>query len=79
MSTAEDIREKLLIFGLTPRQQEVAILAMRGLSNREIAGKLFVTEQTVKDHLHDIFRKARVHRRSEFTAKVLETFFQATI
>jgi DNA-binding CsgD family transcriptional regulator len=32
---------------------------------------LFVTEQTVKDHLRDVFKKMQVHRRSELVAKIL--------
>ncbi|TLY36473.1 MAG: response regulator transcription factor [Nitrospirae bacterium] len=36
-----------------------------GLTNREIAERLFITEQTVKNHLCDVFEKLNVHRRSE--------------
>ncbi len=59
-------------FGLTPRQEEVTLLVVRGLSNREIAEQLFIAEQTVKDHLRDIFEKAGVRRRSELAAKVFK-------
>jgi DNA-binding NarL/FixJ family response regulator len=41
------------------------------LSNREIADRLFITEQTVKDHLHDVFNHLKITRRSELTVKVL--------
>jgi two-component system NarL family response regulator len=44
---------------------------VRGLSNREIAERLFITEQTVKDHLRDVFEKAQVHSRSALIATVL--------
>lgn len=66
-----DLCERLEGFGLTKRQKEVALAAVRGLSNREIAEKLFVCEQTVKDHLHDIFERMHVRRRSELTARLL--------
>ncbi len=57
-------------FGLTPRQEEVTLLVVRGLSNREVAEQLFIAEQTVKDHLRDVFEKVGVRRRSELTAKI---------
>ncbi|MBI5746868.1 MAG: helix-turn-helix transcriptional regulator [Nitrospirae bacterium] len=57
--------------GLSPRQEEIASLVLQGFSNREIAERLFICEQTVKDHLRDIFEKIQVRRRSEFTAKIL--------
>ena len=56
---------------LSKRQAEVTLWVIRGLSNREIAKRLFITEQTVKDHLQDVFKKARVRRRSALIAKVL--------
>lgn len=66
-----DLQAKLGCWGLTPRQEEIVLWVVRGLSNREIAERLFIIEQTVKDHLHDIFEKVEVRRRSELIAKVL--------
>ena len=34
--------------------------------------RLFICEQTVKDHLHDVFEKVKIRRRSELAAKLLE-------
>ncbi len=58
-------------FGLTPRQEEVTLLVVRWMSNLEVAEQLFIAEQTVKDHLRDVFEKVGVRRRSELTAKIL--------
>lgn len=58
-------------YKLGHRESEVAVLAVQGLSNREIADILFICEQTVKDYLHDVFGKLKVKRRSELAAKVL--------
>lgn len=66
-----NLSSKLACFGLTPRQAEIALHVIWGFSNREIAEKVFITEQTVKDHLRDIFEKMKIHRRSEVGAKVL--------
>ncbi len=50
----------------------MALWVVRGLSNREIAERIFIAEQTVKDHLHDVFEKMKIHRRSELAAKLLD-------
>jgi DNA-binding CsgD family transcriptional regulator len=71
LRSKRDLRSKLADYGLSKRQQEVAICGIQGLSNRQIAERLFIAEQTVKDHLHDIFEMMKINRRSELAAKVL--------
>ncbi len=48
---------------LTKREQQVAALVCHGLSNKNIAYKLGVTEGTVKSHIHRIFQKLRMPNR----------------
>ena len=48
---------------LSKREQEVADLVCLGLSNKEVADKLFVIEKTIKFHLTNIFRKLRIRNR----------------
>ena len=55
---------------LTDREREVLDLLALGLTNKEIAEKLFITTNTVKRHLKAIFEKLDVHTRSAATAKV---------
>ena len=50
---------------LTDREIETLRLVARGLSNGEVAGSLWVTEQTVKFHLSNIFRKLGVSNRTQ--------------
>jgi two-component system nitrate/nitrite response regulator NarL len=48
---------------LTEREIEVANLIAQGVSNKEIADKLDITERTVKSHLNSIYNKTGVHSR----------------
>ena len=45
---------------LTPRERELVWLATEGLSNKEIARRIGVTEGTVKIHLHNVYQKLGV-------------------
>ena|GEM_PF-3356404 len=49
---------------LTAKEREVAALMARGLSNREIAGRLFISETTVKTHCSSVIRKLNAGGRS---------------
>jgi DNA-binding NarL/FixJ family response regulator len=64
------VKKKSRVAALTPRRRQVANLACRGFSNRQIAQKLGLTEGTVKIHMHAIYEKLDVHSRDELTAAV---------
>lgn len=55
---------------LTATEQKVAALLAEGLTNREIAERLFITPSTVKKHVSNIFCKLGVTRRSELAGAV---------
>ena len=57
--------------GLTQRESEVLSLLVGGLSNRAIAAKLVVSDDTVKTHLRGLYRKLEVNDRSGAVATAL--------
>jgi DNA-binding CsgD family transcriptional regulator len=64
---------RLTHYGLSPRQSEIAVWALRGLANGEIARRLCIGEQTVKEHCQEIYHRVGVHTRVQFLAEVLGT------
>jgi two-component system nitrate/nitrite response regulator NarL len=52
-----------LELGLTRRQQQLVPLICQGLTNKEIGSRLGISEQTVKNHVHDIMRRIGVNDR----------------
>lgn len=57
---------------LTPRETEVLIQLCKGKSYRTIAETLFISEETVRRHLKNIYRKLEVGSKSEAVAKALK-------
>ena len=49
--------------GLTPREYQVALMVGRGLSNKEVARGLGISDGTVKLHVHNIFQKLGARNR----------------
>ena len=50
---------------LSAREREIVALVAQGYKNKEMAEKMFISEQTVKNHLHNIFDKLGVSDRFE--------------
>ena len=75
----EQVRDRALAFPLpekptpdlrrplTPREREIAELAEQGLSNREIAEQLTISQATVARHIANIFRKLSISSREQLT------------
>ncbi|MHB1287578.1 MAG: LuxR C-terminal-related transcriptional regulator [Leptospirales bacterium] len=62
-AVTRSIRERLSSMGFSPRQAEITALILQGKSNRIVASDLGISEQTVKDHLRDIFNKFGLESR----------------
>ncbi len=78
------VREELRIAGARPRrpnfsgpdsltasERRVALMAAEGMSNRDIAGALFVTPRTVEQHLYNTYKKLGIQSRAEISAALL--------
>ena len=69
LSQREDAKK---IVKSSKRETEIVKMVASGLRNKEIAGLLFVSEGTVKTHLHTIYEKLSVHGRVELAMYALE-------
>ncbi len=56
---------------LSAREMEILLLVARGLSNREVASSLALSEATVKRHLANVYSRIGVHSRGEAVRKAL--------
>jgi DNA-binding CsgD family transcriptional regulator len=64
------------VYELTDREKEISQLVLRGNSTAEIASRLYVSEQTVQQHLKNIFDKTGVHSRRELVSKVFFAHYE---
>lgn len=75
----KELKTKLIMkkisqeFELTEREKEVLNLLLAGQSNQKIAKELFISINTVKKHLSNIYQKAKVKSRTELTALVFKS------
>jgi two-component system NarL family response regulator len=60
------------VASLTRREREVLTLVAQGASNKEVADRLYLTEGTVKNHLHKILDKLHLHNRVQATALAIQ-------
>lgn len=56
---------------LTPRERQICEALAKGLTNRELAEELGITEHTTRNHLRAIFRTLQAHTRGELIARYL--------
>ena len=72
-SLQECVDRGLALLDLTSRENELARLMLKGLSNKEIAQLVRISEKTVKQHISQLFEKARVASRAEFFSSIFPT------
>ena len=59
-------------YKMTPRENQIAQLICRGLSNEEIARRLEIKHGTVKTHIRNIYRKLWVHNKISMLLRFVE-------
>lgn len=68
----EVITDYFLQWGLTPAEKDVAMFAIKGMTNAEIASLRNSSEGTIKAHLNAVFRKADVTGRNQLVSLLVE-------
>ena len=59
------------VTNITERQREISALVTEGLSNKQIALRLNVSEGTIKIHLHNVYQRVGVRGRTALAAMLL--------
>lgn len=72
-SLREVVHERLHRYSLTPREEEIVYLLLQRYTNKQIAQRCYVSEQTVKDHLKHVYGKVDIHQRTALLARLLGT------
>jgi two-component system nitrate/nitrite response regulator NarL len=57
-----------MVQSLTSREQQIVLMVLEGISNKDIGRRLDLSEGTVKIHLHNVYRKLRVNNRTALAA-----------
>lgn len=78
LTFAESGRESPAQWNLSNKEREVVINVSQGLTNREIASRLFISEQTVKTHINNIFKKTSMTRRTQLVPLGIKLMSQSS-
>ncbi|HBA70673.1 MAG TPA: DNA-binding response regulator, partial [Geobacter sp.] len=62
---ADNTKDSIIAGCLSNKEREVVMNISQGLTNKEIASQLYISEQTVKTHINSIFKKLNMTRRTQ--------------
>ena len=71
-SAGDSARQRAEQYALTPREHDVLLLVAEGMTNKEIGGRLKITEDTVKKHVQNIIWKLRAADRTQAAIMALK-------
>ena len=57
---------------LTQREKEILVLITDGMTNEAMAEQLFISPQTVRNHIKNIYDKLQVHSRAQVVVKAIK-------
>lgn len=69
------LAENSMILDFTPREQEIVKLTAKGLTNKEIALRLHLSEISIKKHLYRIYRKVGVRGKTQLLIFAIKNNF----
>ncbi len=69
----EFVRKRLARYRLSPREEQVLLLLVRGFPNKEIASRCALSVETVKEYLKNIYNKIGTHGRTALLALLFGT------
>lgn len=72
-SSPDDASSHFIADSLTDRQQEIACLVAQGLTEGQIADRLYLSRATIHEHVRHIYERLEVHRRAELVAAVIRS------
>jgi two-component system nitrate/nitrite response regulator NarL len=67
-----DLQNTPSISSLTPREKEILLLVSKGLTNKQIAEQLFISENTVKNHMKNLLEKLNLENRVQLASYALK-------
>lgn len=70
-------RDQLVKYNISKREFEILQLISKGLSNQQIAEKLYLSQSTIKKHVSNLYFKLDVQRRTEAVKKAKELYLIA--
>lgn len=67
-----DLQNTPSMSSLTPREKEILLLVSKGLTNKQIANNLFISENTVKNHMKNLLEKLKLDNRVQLASYALK-------
>ncbi|MFD2444372.1 response regulator [Bacillus sp. CGMCC 1.16607] len=70
----KDMQNSPIIKSLTPREKEILLLITEGITNKQIADQLFISENTVKNHIKNLLEKLKLENRVQLASYAIKYF-----
>lgn len=68
----KDLQDSTQVKSITPRETEILLLLAEGLTNKQIANQLFISENTVKNHIKNLLEKLQLENRVQLASYAIK-------